>query len=75
VIQPTANALTGAISDDGSSQGATNLGCDAISPSMAMTQQDYQNWNVSYLDGTLTIDLVRPASVESWLTGQTRERL
>jgi len=73
VTQSTTNALTGAISYGGSSQGATNPDRYVISPRVAMTPQDYQNWNVSYRDGVLTIDLVRPASVEIWLAGQTRE--
>ncbi|GAB1394402.1 GLUG motif-containing protein [Rhodocyclaceae bacterium] len=46
----------GALSYGGSSQGATNAGSYAIAPSIALTQQDYQNWHVSYVNGALTID-------------------
>ncbi|MBL8397753.1 MAG: hypothetical protein JNL84_06345, partial [Candidatus Accumulibacter sp.] len=72
VIQSTANDLSGTIRYGGSSQGATRPGRYAISPSVAMTQQDYQNWNVTFLDGVLTIDPVQPASGEIWLAGQAR---
>lgn len=49
-------ALAGTLSYAGNSQGAVNAGSYVIAPSAAMTQQDFQNWHVTFADGTLTID-------------------
>ena len=49
-------ALAGTLSYAGNSQGAVNVGSYVIAPSAAMTQQDFQNWHVTFADGTLTID-------------------
>lgn len=66
ITQSTVGALSGAVTYSGNSQGATNAGSYAITPSMAITQQDYQNWHVSYVDGTLTIN---PAVLTTTITG------
>ena len=47
--------LSGALSWSGDSQGAIDAGSYAMVPSIAMSQLEYQVWNVTYHNGTLTV--------------------